>query len=138
MMSEFGVYEKIPKDRQTLTFSQLDTKGIQLINKIVKYIETNNSSVDKMFGSMYFQIDIKTNEGESFLIDAIKAQDFWTQLKECELRKSLMQIECLIFFFCVSQEFTEYMMVNKIKKAVKEFASSTYFKSFGTKKRTEA
>ncbi|CAI2380388.1 unnamed protein product [Moneuplotes crassus] len=139
MFADLGISEELPPQNKHLDYSSITGPTIRIFNRMIKYMDENKiDGITKILRkSMFknFQVEV-AQTGKTQFVPTIEAE---------RLSKLLRGIYCIdpsedldeefISFLELSPEKENFIMIAKLKKALKEIKACEYFRSFGIHRR---
>ena len=129
------VNPKVREFNPQFDLTTLDLKSIRILNRLIHYLASEQIQFKSFFQELTFTQTIKSKNKQTLKIDCLMADKFFLKLYDHGIRNSKEPHPNMCQFLCLDKKYTQYLLLNKIKKCIVDFNSSPYFTSFGTRKR---
>lgn len=137
MMSHSGIKEDFPPKKGRLNYEKLKGPSIRTFNKIIEYLKENNVT---NISDILPQHCLKTVEivakNRTVKTQTISAKHLTSLLRGIEVIKPNEDLDQdFIDFIEISPEYDNIIIVNTLKRAIKDVSNCRYFQTFGTETR---
>ena len=138
-LSNLGIEEKLPKSTAHLDYIKLKGPSIRIFNRIIKHMETNNiENIQDLLGEDNIENYEVISREKLHQIQVISEQKLRDVLREIEVIRFGEDLdEEFTDFLSLNDEFSDLIMVSKLKRSLKDIKNCDYFNYFGINRRNE-
>ena len=111
-----------------LNFNDLDEISLVLLFALTEYITSSKVALYNLFGDYIYQQDVEVDD-QPLKIELINSEDFFDVMAKIGIGMDEKEHENLKEFLCIDQEYSDKLMVKKVKKAIEEFAVNDKLRS---------
>jgi hypothetical protein len=139
IMEDLGISEDIPPSTRHMDYNKLEGPSIRIFNRIIKYMKRHKISdvVDFLCKENWDLIEVvgKEKRDNIQVIEATKMRDILRNKDIIGYGEDLN--DNFAEFLEVSPEYSNIIMVRKLKKALKDIENCRYFQRFGVDRRVK-
>lgn len=106
-----------------MNFTELDKISLVLLFALVEYMLESKNSLENIFSQYIYKQDIEIDD-EQTTIDLIDSGNFFKVLDKIGISMEDKEHENLKDFLCIDKEYSDKLVVNKLKKALEEFETN--------------
>lgn len=117
----------------SLDYDNLDKKSIRILNRMIHWLGSTNTSFSTFIKDMIQLHEVKTKTGIT-KVEIIHSKRFFQKLFDCQIKKNPTPHPNLCLFICIDPKYKNYLQLKKLKRVIIDFNSSKYFQSIGLKK----
>lgn len=137
MMSHAGIKEDFPLQKGRLEYEKLKGPSIRTFNKIIEYLKENNVTniLDILPHHSLKTVEIVA-KNRTVKTQTISAKILTSLLRGVQIIKPSEDLDQdFIDFIEISPDYDNIIMVNTLKRAIKDISNCKYFQTFGTETR---
>lgn len=109
-----------------MNYQNIDKKSIRIINRMIHWLGSSNTSFSDFIGDMIQMHEVKTKAG-STNVEIIHSKKFFGKLAENGIKKSPNIHPNLCYFLCIDPKYKNYLLLKKLKRVIIDFNQSKYF-----------
>jgi len=140
ILEDLGIFEDVPPSNKHLDYNKLEGPAIRIFNEIIRYMKTN-----EIIDTLEF-----INKDNCDLIEVVgkDKSDTIQVIQALKLRDVLRSKDIINYgddlnenfteFLEVSPEYSDIIMIRKLKKAIRDIENCKYFRNFGESRRVKA
>lgn len=137
LLSNLGIHEKLPESTAHLDYTRLTGPSIRIFNRIIKYMEKHQiSSITEFLGESNIEHYEVVSKEKHHKIQVINDQKFRDVLRLVEIIPFGEDLnEEVSDFLAINDDFEDLLMINKLKRSLKDIKNSPFFQYFGTRRK---
>ncbi len=135
ILADFGIKEKESEEpgengaEEDMNFEELDKVSMVLMLALTEYIMKAKVPLYELFGEAIYQQEVQM-DSDHMVVDLINSGDFFSVLGKIGINSEEKEHDNLKAFLCIDPEYTDKLVVRKVKKAIEEFATNEELRTY--------